>query len=459
MTLWLWSMLLVAAGAAPLSPCVLEGPMGARAFAECGVVDVPLDEQQPTTLVSIGFARLRSFGVGAQGLPIVLLAGGPGQAATRDFIPVLPSLSKLRQRHDIVLIDVRGTGRSKPQRCHDGRPLVARIADDDVDDALLVACAKDLTLDPRFLTTANAVRDIDAVRAAFSLERWHVLGVSYGTRLALEYDRRFNGRVATLTLDGVVAPDQPLGDDLAKDLSASLLALGNQAAVDFVAVRKQLSETTSPTTPTTFSMRHPRTAEILAVPLSARLVETAVGMLLYGGETRALLPYLLRTAAQGDLAPLLGLAVLAVTDREDAIAMPVNVSVLCAEDVPFVADNEQPEALFPDLRADLKRQCARWPRVTPQRPSFTTTSTPTLLLSGEYDPITPPRHVVRVLSNFTDAVHVVVPGHGHNVLARGCVPSIIARFLAQETTSGLDVACAADMAALAPFVDAQGPLP
>jgi pimeloyl-ACP methyl ester carboxylesterase len=436
-----------------LTPCTLQGPQGTRAWGDCGVVDVAVDPAHPATTVAIGFSRLRATGADDVGAPFVMLAGGPGQAATRDFVPVLPALDEVRARHDVVLLDVRGTGRSAPQRCSDDRPIAARLAGAG-DDDVLAACVAGLTIDARFLTTNDAARDVDAVRAALGIEHWHVLGVSYGTRLAVVYDQRFPGRALTLTLDGMAPLDRPLGEDVAVDMTASLRALGPDAADAFRALRARLGAT-----PETVQVRHPTTGAPLQLSVTSAFVAGAVRMLLYATETRAVLPELLRSARDGDVVPLVALAVMSAEQLQGALHGPVNASVLCAEDVPFFGDAAVDDVLFDDERPAMRRQCERWPKALPARPTIASTKTPTLVLSGEFDPITPPRHVERVLSRFADVVHVVAPGQGHNVMARGCVPDVIADFVDRGVARGLDVACVNKLGALPPFVDAQGPKP
>jgi pimeloyl-ACP methyl ester carboxylesterase len=445
--------LIALATSTPPAPCTLEGPQGTRAWGECGTVDVAVDPARPTPVIAVGFARLRATGVDDVGAPMVFLAGGPGQAATRDFVPTLAAFDELRARHDIVLVDVRGTGRSTPQRCVDDRPLEAQVAGVG-DDDIFAACAAALTIDPRFLTTGDAARDVDAVRVALGIDRWHVLGVSYGTRLAIVYDQHFVGRALTLTLDGVAPLDRALGEDVAVDMTSSLRALGEDVVASFASVRARLAAA-----PQTVQARHPTTGSPVQLTITSEHVGGVVRMLLYATETRAVLPHVLRAARDGDLAPLVGLAILSGEQMRATIHTPVNASVLCSEDVPFFSAAPVVDAVFDDERPQLLRQCVKWPKAPPARLAFKGTTTPTLLLSGEFDPITPPRHVVRVLDRFVDAVHVVAPGQGHNVMARGCIPDVIADFVDAGTAKGLRASCVNDLAALPSFVDALGPKP
>lgn len=449
------ALLWLVAGAPPaLTPCTLSHPTGTRVAARCGVVAVDVDGAPGGENVDIGYAVLAATGTDPKGGPIALLAGGPGEAATRDFAPELPRLARLREQHDLVLVDVRGTGRSRPQQCADTRPLPERLADID-GLTMLPACVAGLTLDPRFITTRDAARDVDAVRAAVSADAWDIIGVSYGTRLALVYDQMFPGRARTLTLDGFAAIDRALGTDVATDMTAALRAVSPAAVEDFVAAKRALAEA-----PQTVTVAHPSTGAPVTFAMTAQMLNSAVRMALYSDTSRAILPPLLRDARAGRVGPLAAQVLMLMDTMGEVIHAPVNASVLCAEDVPyFDAAAVDGDAVFDDERANMTRMCAAWPKATTPRPTLSSTKTPTLILSGAQDPITPPRHAERVLGRFGDAKHVVAPGFGHHVLPYGCVVDVVADFIAAGTTAGLDAACVGDLRAFPSFVDLVGPAP
>jgi len=436
-----------------LTPCTLAHPAGPRAFARCGSVAVAIDVAHPEKTVQIGFALLPARGAEPKGLPIVFLAGGPGQAATRDFVTLLPSLRDLQDDHAVIFVDIRGTGRSEPQQCQDERPLAERLRSaDDIDRA--AACATTMSLDPHFITTRDAARDVDAVRAALSFASWHVLGVSYGTRLAVVYDQQVPGRARSLVLDGVAPLDRALAEDIPEDMTAALRAAGASAVADFVALKARLKAA-----PRLVTVRHPTTGGLLDVQVDGGVINSTVRMMLYSDESRALLPSMLQAANGGDLQGLIALAVQVGEQLGGAIHGPVNASILCAEDVPFFTDNPPPpDAVFDDERPTMRALCAKWPHATVPQPKMARTKTPTLLLSGEFDPITPPRHARRVEGDFVDHVHVVVGGLGHNVLPRGCVPEVVVDFLASGTKD-LDTSCTKKSASFPPFIDLMGPSP
>ncbi|MDP2340131.1 MAG: alpha/beta hydrolase [Deltaproteobacteria bacterium] len=449
------AVVVVVAAKIPLTPCTLTHPAGSRAYAQCGEVAVAIDPAHPDKTLSIGFAVLPATGTAPLPDPIVFLAGGPGQAATRDYLPLLPLVRGLRADHTLILLDIRGTGRSHPQQCKDDRPLQDRIRDqEDVDVA--VACAGRMTLDPHFITTSDAARDVDAVRAALGFESWNVLGVSYGTRLAIVYDQLFPGRARTLILDGVAPMDRALGEDVPADMTAALRAAGDDVVTSFVALKAQLKAT-----PRKVKVPHPTTGKSMELEINADVVNGTVRMLLYADESRALLgPILKQALVDNDLTPLVALAISVGESLEGAIHAPVNASILCAEDAPFYTDEPPPaDAVFDDERPYIKALCAKWPHATVPRPQMKPTSTPTLLLSGALDPITPPRHAQRIESQFADHAHVIIPGMGHSIVARGCVEDVVADFVAAKSAKGLDSTCVKKIAPFPAFVDLMGPAP
>jgi len=440
--------------AAVLVPCVLDHPSGARLHARCGSVPVTVG----TKAVDLGFAVIKATGAEASTTPLVMLAGGPGQSATRDFVALAAVIDRLRQDRDVVLVDVRGTGRSAPMSCVDNRSIADKMAGVG-DEALLAACLAAQTLSLQHITTDDAVADLDVVRAALGAERWHVLGVSYGTRLAVAYDVAHHGHTASLVLDGVAPLDRPLGDDVAADMTASMEALGDGAVADFRALKASLAAN-----PQALVVAHPTTFTPTPLVMTSAVVNGAVRMLLYADETRAVLPQLLRSGVQGDLRPLAAMAVMIFSQLGGAIHTPVNLAVLCAEDVPFLSTAPAPgDALFDDERTGLRDSCKGFtPAVRkPFRPG--PSSTPTLLLSGERDPITPPHHARRAEALFPTNRHLVIKGHGHNVLPRGCVTGVVADTLAAvdlgKPLASVDADCIERLGAFPSFVDLMGPKP
>ncbi|HEV2787545.1 MAG TPA: alpha/beta fold hydrolase, partial [Solirubrobacteraceae bacterium] len=167
---------------------------------QCGSLHVPLDRsaQLPGTIRLAALRRLA--GRKPADTAVVTLAGGPGQAATplvREFEAImLPALAT----RDLLVFDQRGTGASTTLACPlRGRSLTAAAA----------RCATVLGARRGQFTTAANVEDLEALRAAGRYEQLVIYGVSYGTKLALDYASRYPERVEALVLDSAVPQSGP----------------------------------------------------------------------------------------------------------------------------------------------------------------------------------------------------------------------------------------------------------
>ena len=132
----------------------------------------------------------------------------------------------LRDRH-VVLVDQRGTGGSNPLACRESDGVEAandEAGEFDRETAQAAArqCLDGLEADARFYTTSEAVLDLEDVRAAIGADAINLVGISYGTRVAQEYLRRYPARTRTVVLDGVVPPPLVLGAEHARNLDAAL---------------------------------------------------------------------------------------------------------------------------------------------------------------------------------------------------------------------------------------------
>jgi pimeloyl-ACP methyl ester carboxylesterase len=82
-----------------------------------------------------------------------------------------------------------------------------------------------------------------------------------------------------------------------------------------------------------------------------------------------------------------------------------------------------------------------------------------LLLSGEADPVTPPANAEHALATLPNGRHIVAPGQGHGILARGCVPKVVEAFLEAGSADGLDARCVDKLAAQPFFTGYTGSEP
>ena len=174
---------------------------------ECGEIAVPEDRSRADgRRIAIRFVRIPASARPAAPDPLLVLAGGPGQAAI-DYAPMLTgAFREVRKRRDILLIDQRGTGRSSPLRCPLPVEAIGR-ADTAAVQASLRRCASGLEADPRHYHTGAALADFEEVRRALGYRQVSLWGGSYGTRTALMYARRYPSSVRSMVLDSVAPPD------------------------------------------------------------------------------------------------------------------------------------------------------------------------------------------------------------------------------------------------------------
>ena len=446
-----------------------------RQQALCTTFTVPEDRQHPGgKQIGLHVAWLKARASTPKPDALFFIAGGPGQASTEAFLDESVAFDRIRSEHDIVLVDQRGTGGSNRLDCPEV-PAPAHPSDAEI-AAAAQACLKQLPGDPRFYTTTVAVQDLEAVRKAMGYSQVDLYGISYGTRVALQYLRAYPDAVRSVILDGVVPADLALGPDVSLDAQRALGLIFERCGQDaachqafpdlagsFAALQKDLGSRAVNVT-----LRDPLTGAPRTEPLSWEQVAATVRLMSYQSETASLLPLLIhQAAAQHDYAPLMGTALLFKDQLSAGFAQGMGAAVLCTEDAPFIGDDPQQEQRLHDtyLGANtmdmLVKSCRVWPRgvMDPDFKKPVVSAKPVLLLSGEDDPITPPADAARAARTLGNSLSLVTPGQGHGNVFRGCVPRIAADFVDAGSVKGLDTACVKEMKPFPFFLNFSGPKP
>lgn len=448
----LGAMLLVAgvAQAASTQPCRVEGLTNEM---QCGMVKRALDPAKPDGVqIEVHYLVVPAMARNKRKDAVLVLAGGPGQSAIGIAAGVLPRLSRLNNRRDLVFIDQRGTGKSAALQCADASRLPVQQA---MDPALQIErlrqCAKDLGQlqhgDLRFYTTSIAMQDFEAVRHQLDVSQWNLIGASYGTRAALEYQRQYPGQVRRTVLDGMAPPDMVLPASFSADGQAALDKLleacekdtaGDQACSKRFPRLRNEWESLLGSMPKLVSVRHPVTGANESFNLTRSTLLRSVRSPLYVPALAAGVPVAVHAAAQGDFSGIVGLANALGSRKSTQLAMGMHFSVVCAEDAPGMTANQgMPGKDFGNTDAELySAVCGFWPRgVVPEAfYAVSTAQSPVLLLSGGADPVTPARHGERVAKALgSKAQHVVVPEAGHGVMGVGCMGDVVYRFIVAAT--------------------------
>jgi pimeloyl-ACP methyl ester carboxylesterase len=390
--------------------------------------------------------------------PLFLLAGGPGQAASAMAPLVDRFFREVRERRDVVLVDLRGTGDSHPLACAPPADELDALGAKAAFELDVAACLARQDADPRLYTSEQQMADLDEVRARLGYERINLWGGSFGTRAALVYARLFPARVRSVVLDGAAPLEFEFPLSLARDNQRALDRLLADCAAEaacaaaFPRLGQELAELLArlEREPARVSLRHPRTGEPVELALGRDRFAGGLRVFLYSASHQALMPLLIDQAWRGNFAPFVALSLAGMAWSVDTMALGLTLSVVCAEDVAGVTDEEIAAAsrgsfLGRSEMDEWKRWCSLWPAGTlsPGLRRAPPSAAPALILSGELDPVTPPRWGEVMARHFHAARQVVAPGTGHNVSFSGCVPDVIARFLAAGSAAGLDTSCVA----------------
>jgi len=444
-----------------------------RFTADCGIVSVPLDRNDPdgpTLELRVAVAPAVSRDPAPD--PLFLLAGGPGQAATEAFLGILPSLDRIQDERDLVMVDQRGTGRLSPLTCPEDDLDPSLELDDEVLRQAIAECRDQLAADPVLFTTAIATQDLDDVRRALGYEQINLYGGSYGSRAALTYMHTFPERVRTVILDGVVPAAMAVGAEMGRDAQRSLDLLFERCQGDppcaerFPNLARDFDDllTRLEVEPIRVELPDPTTGGPTQTLLNRQLAAGTVRFMTYSPQTAALIPLLIAAAVDGDLVPLTAQSLVTTASVSDSISSAMMFSVLCAEDVPFYGDlaTEDTESfLGADLADRFRMVCEEWSAAdvpaavkVPQASAI-----PVLLISGEADPVTPPRWGDVAAEPLSRSLHIVAPGMGHINLTSGCIPKLAAQFIVDGGPEALDPACVDDLRPPPFFVDFTGPAP
>lgn len=414
---------------------------------------------------------------------VAFLDGGPGGAATEDYPLLAGTLSPLRQRHHILLLDQRGTGGSNPLTCPQlpqgaspERPSEDSGTITNNGDTALAAlrrCLADLQsrADPAHYATTDAIRDLESARQALGAPPLDLLAVSYGTRVAQQYVRRYPQAVRSMVLDSPVPNRLALLSEHARNLELALrglFALCQAAAPcaqrfgDPYATLYQLRDRLV-SKPQKVELRDPVSFAPLTLTLTADDLTAVVRFYAYNPLSAALLPLMLDEAMRGNYAPLLGQKQWLADDLSDHITGGAELSVVCTDDADLLAPQAQDAntLLGNRLITTTLAACEFWPHGT--RPADfhapLVSAVPTLVLSGQFDPVTPPTYGAEIVHTLSNARALTLPGQGHSVASAGCMPQLLQRFVETLQTRTLNAGCLQRLGATPAFIDYNGASP
>jgi pimeloyl-ACP methyl ester carboxylesterase len=407
--------------------------------------------------------------------PIVPIAGGPGQGSIQFYAAYSWAFEEVRRNRDILLIDQRGTGESATMDCEFDDDMVGGEYSTELTIEYTERCLAELAHDPRFFTTSVAVTDMEAVREALGYPSLNLYGVSYGTRVAQHFARRYPDSTRTVVLDGVVPPQISLGPEIATE---------SQKAIDKIIARCVADESCNERFPdlaesftrvvadlrevgVEITIPHPSTGRPEEVLFGSGELAAAIRLLAYHPNSMALIPLLIDEAGKGNLVPLGSQYMMTMIAMMDSLSLGMHNAVMCTEDVPFydpsTIDYDALEMSYMgtfQLEA-LEAICSVWP-AGPIDENFKAplaTNLPVLLLSGDADPITPPRYADLAAVDLENATHLIGKDQGHGQISVGCTRRLVADFIDSADPTALDASCLERSFVMPFFLDFSGPKP
>jgi pimeloyl-ACP methyl ester carboxylesterase len=425
----------------------------------CVSISVPLDYAAPQgEMITVTAAIAPSTSARPAVDPLFVFAGGPGQAATGMGPWLNSAFAPARRERDIVLFDIRGTGKSGALDCPFSltpeRDSVAAFKRD------AAACAAKVGPKAVFYSSREIVEDIERFRAALGFAKINMWGGSFGTRVAQHYTRRYGARVRAVVLDAATPADDSIFvsaprygqaaldrmfDDCAKEKACG--AAFPSVRADFEAMLKRAEAE-----PFAVDIVDPRTGRMQNVVIDRDGLAGYVRGALYAGFTRSVAPYAIAQGARGNFAPLAALGSMTGEWSVETMSLGSMLSILCGEDQHRALAEPSSSHSFGFMRDSYVRNFAGGCSVWPHRPlpaemmQAFKSDVPAMAISGAADPVTPPAAGEGALKMFGARVHVVIPNGFHTNSSSKCIADLIGSFLHDPATGGRDHACVAKIA-------------
>ncbi|MHC0432005.1 alpha/beta hydrolase [Streptomyces sp. O3] len=469
-------------------PKGLESYYGQRlSWRECGVPDfscaslrVPLDYESPGGRdIKLAVARKEATGPGKRIGSLQVNPGGPGGSAIQ-YLQAYAGIGypePVRARYDMVAVDPRGVARSEPVECLDGPRMDAYTQVDFTPDdqretkdltqafkSFAASCERESGTVLPHVSTVEAARDMDVLRAALGDEKLRYVGASYGTFLGATYAELFPRRTGRLVLDGAMDPSLP-ALQLNLDQTAGFETAFQSFAEDCVTRADCPLGTGTPEEAGQRLKDFFRELDRTPVPtgedrpLGESLATTGVIAAMYDeGAWPQLRDGLASAMTEDDGAGLLSLADAYYErgpDGDYGNLMSANAAVNCLDLPPAVTSPDEVAQVLPDFEkaspvfgegfAWSSLNCAYWPVKATGQPHRTEAkgAAPIVVVGTTRDPATPYEWAEALAAQLDSATLLTYDGDGHTAYGRGstCIDTAINRYLLQGDPPPDDTTC------------------
>ncbi|MBM4411915.1 MAG: alpha/beta fold hydrolase [Chloroflexi bacterium] len=440
---------------------------------ECGTIKVPLnhdDTSKGTASLPIMVVKSNSE---TNAAPLYLLQGGPGGDTIETFAFLASKVdSLLPDDRDIVFYEQRGTTDATPALdCPESHELGISLLREDISygeamDKYTDAynqCIDRLRGEGVDFSLFNSRQNaLDTIYIAEQLghEQIDLYGVSYGSLLAQHITRLKPSLIRSLVIDGVVPVSVSFNDRVYESRHNAFTAILNDCANDATCAASYPNLVQTYTEIMASFAKEPRLWQISdpADPTITKSVRVDNFVLqgwlfnwMYDDQIVRFIPMLLTQIANNQTDQVRTFASFIVFN--DGLAEMMYMSTICSEESSVETRYILPEGnLLPPMEGELENDpkfrltiCVM-SEVKPLDASMLvpfTTDVPMLIVSGRYDPITPPLFGDMVAQNNPDATHIVIPNGAHGaMLSNACAADIAKAFWANPTGT-LDTSCVA----------------
>lgn len=429
--------------------CLFPIPAGAR--VACGFLVVPEVRGDPTPRpVRLHVAVFRAESGRATADPIIYLEGGPGGSALQRIETRYAAFKPFMQDRDFILYDQRGAGYSTPSlQCPELLQVDLDALTNPTSGFLSGVATTRAMNDCRtrleksginlsaYNTNASS-RDLEDLRRVLGIRRWNLFGISYGTRLALVTMRDFPAGIRSVILDSSYPLDRNVyGQQFGPAAARSLDKLFTGCQRDSICSQQYPNLRRAYNDLIRRLNRAPVTVDTeiadgqpFRFVLTGNVVQEVVISALYATAIIPDLPGAIYEARDGDYSYLTTLVVRSVA-RSQSVSLGMYYTVMCG-------DRSLPLAL-----------CNLWKvaPLVPEQPRPVTSGIPTLVLAGEYDPVTPPEYGSHAAETLRNGYYYEFPGFGHGISVSGaCAASLTLRFL-ENPRQAPDSVCLTDITA------------
>ncbi len=449
--------------------CQFEIPAGQT--VECGYLTVPEDRSHPEgPTIRLHVAIFRTDSDNPAPDPVIYLAGGPGEQAL-EAMPFLfnQRFASFLANRDFIVFDQRGTGYSEPALdCPELTNLTYETLDQDLspEESLALAYEAICSCHDRLVSeganlaaynSAGSAADLNDLRLALGYEEWNLLGISYGTRLALTAMRDYPQGIRCVILDSTYPLQVSLYAEAPANFDRALTVFFDGCAADpacceaypdLEAVFYELVDQLN-ASPVTFPVTQPLSGETYDVLMNGDGLIGVLFQSLYSTDLIPLLPKTIFEVRDGNY-DILAMVFGSFLTNIEFVSMGMGFSVQCGEEIHFSTPGEFAAAAeaYPKIRSLFDSTlnlgeavftvCEIWgaKEAAPIENQPVASDIPTLVLAGEYDPVTPPSWGEMVAQGLNSSFYFEFPGvaHGASVTGGECPLSIALAFLDDPTT-------------------------